>query len=175
MQFITSVAAKVVQANATTLTTGINDSITTLVFTDQVWTTGTPTITIGAENITLGATADGGTTWTGCTRGANATSNVAHVAGQEALVLGGEELLSSGSFNGTTFFSAIRVSANVQFTAGIDEDGTLKYKPRSSASQMELILPMARYQPANGKVFKVLVWLRYNEATEADFSAEMQS
>ena len=55
----------------------------------------------------------------------------------------------SHTFDGSTYLSAVRLSANVQFTAGIEIDGTLCYMPRSSHSQMELILPTARYQPAD--------------------------
>lgn len=175
MQFIASVARKLVAANATRLTTAITDSGTELVFDNQVWTSGTPTVQIGAEDITLGATADGGTTWTSCTREANSTTGVAHAAGQEVRVSGGTELLTSGAFDGSTYFSCIRISADAAFTVAVDEDGTVKYEPRSAFGQQELILPMARYQPAVSKEFTILVWLRYDEATEATFSAEMQS
>lgn len=172
MQFITSVAAKVVQANATVLASTLAQGATTVAVVDAVFSPGQD-VRIGEEQITLGASSDN-LTFTACTRGAGGTTDSAHGSGQEVLAASGAELLSH-SFDGNTYLSALRVSANVQFTCGIEQDGVLKYMPRSSHSQMELILPTVRYQPSASATFRVLAWLRADEAGEADFSAEMQS
>jgi len=172
MQFITSVAAKVVQANATLLVGSLAQGATSLSVAEAVFSPG-QNVRLGEEQITLGSSADN-LTFTGCTRGAGGTTDAGHGAGQEVLTAAGTELLSH-TFDGSTYLSAVRISANVQFTAGIELDGTLRYMPRSSHSQMELILPTARYQPAGSTSLRVLAWLRRDEAEQADFSAEMQS
>ncbi|MBW7996021.1 MAG: hypothetical protein FVQ81_05490 [Candidatus Glassbacteria bacterium] len=172
MQFITSVAAKVVKANATVLDGALAQGATTVVVAHDVFT-AVQSVRIGEEQITLGSTSDN-LTFTGCTRGAASTTDTDHADGQEVLDADGAELLSH-TFDGSTYLSAIRISANVQFTCGIEQDGTLRYMPRSSHSQMELILPTARYQPAGSSILTLLAWLRRDEAEEADFSAEMQS
>jgi hypothetical protein len=172
MQFITSVAAKVVQANATLLDGGLAQGVTSLTLAHAVFSPG-QSVRIGEERITLGSSGDN-LTFTGCTRGAGSTTDTDHAAGQEVLAASGTELLSH-TFDGSTYLSAVRISANVQFTAGIEQGGVLRYMPRSSHSQMELILPTARYQPAGSTSLRVLAWLRADEAVEADFSAEMQS
>ena len=172
MQFITSVAAKVVGANATLLEGGLTQGATSITVADAVFNPG-QTVRLGEEKITLGSSADN-LTFSGCTRGAESTTDTDHAAGQEVLSAAGAELLSH-TFDGSTYFSAVRISANVQFTAGIEIGGTLRYMPRSSSSQMELILPTVRYQPAPSTSMRVLAWLRRDEAAAADFSAEMQS
>ena len=134
MQFITSVAAKVVQANATLLEGSLAQGATSLTVADTVFSPG-QTVRLGEEKITLGSSSDN-LTFTGCTRGAGGTTDADHAAGQEVLDSGGTELLSH-TFDGSTYLSAVRLSANVQFTAGIEVDGTLCYMPRSSSSQME--------------------------------------
>jgi len=172
MQFITSVAAKVIQANAARLAASLSQGATYLTVTEAVFSPG-QSVRLGEEQITLGSSPDN-LTFTGCTRGAGGTLDAGHAAGQEVLAAAGAELLSH-TFDGSTYLSAVRISANVQFTAGIELNGTLRYMPRSSHSQMELILPTARYQPAGATTLRVLAWLRRDEAGEADFSAEMQS
>ena len=172
MQFITSVATKVVQANASVLAGTLAQGATTVTVVHDIFSPGQD-VRIGEEKVTLGSSGDN-LTFTGCTRGAGGTSDSAHDSGQEVLAASGTELLSH-TFDGGTYLSALRVSANVQFTCGIEQDGELRYMPRSSHSQMELILPTVRYQPAASTAFRVLAWLRADEAGQADFSAEMQS
>ncbi len=172
MQFITSVAAKVVQANASVLASTLAQGATTVTVVHGVFIPGQG-VRVGEEQITLGSSSDN-LTFSGCTRGAGGTTDSAHDSGQEVLAASGAELLSH-TFDGSTYLSALRLSANVQFTCGIEQDGVLKYMPRSSNSQMELILPTVRYQPAGSTTLRILAWLRADEAGQADFSAEMQS
>ena len=172
MLFITSVAARVVQANATVLDGQLAQGSSTVTVAHDVFTPGQD-IRIGQERITLGTSADN-LTFSGCTRAAGGTTDTDHGDSQEVLAWSGAELLSH-AFDGDTYLSALRVSANVQFTCGIEMDGVLRYMPRSSHSQMELILPTVRYQPSDTTTMRVLAWLRRDEAEQADFSAEMQS
>jgi len=162
----------VVQANMTLLDGDITDVATQIKVIHPIFIE-TNTVRIGAEEITLGPTADGGYTFTGCTRHANGTSAAAHKSGQEVGIKGGASVVSF-AFGGTEYYSMMRVSGNVAFTAGVIKDGVVQYKPKSIPADLEKVFPSVRYQVGAGITFGVSVWLRADEAEEAAFSGIIQ-
>jgi len=157
-------------ANATKLTTAIDDNDTTLVFDHSVFTDGQG-ITIGGEPITLGTTADGGTTFTGCTRGGSPT---AHADGQEAWLTAGVDLVDH-EFDGIENFNAFSAYADIDWVVGITEDGTLIERIGLNFPNLAFFRPFHRYVPANLKTFGLVAWLRADNAAECEICGGIQA
>jgi hypothetical protein len=175
MQFIAQTGPRglVVQANATRLSADLDSSAQDFYVQYDIFA-NSAVVTIGEEDIAIGTH---GTHSTGCTRGANSTTPAAHKSGQNVRLAPGTELLSK-TFNGSTYLSAIRCGGDVEGIFAVQVDGTIKYIAHTTPYQLELVFPMARCQPANNTVIKVLVWLvkhADNPLDEAVFFAEMQS
>lgn len=157
-------------ANATLLTTAIDAAGTTLVFDNKVFSNGN-SITIGGETITLGTTADGGTTFTGCARGGSPET---HAAGQEVFLAAGTELVTH-TFDGLETFNAMAASADAEITIGIKEDTTIKERVRLSTYNLSWFRPFRQETPVDDKTWALVVWLRYDIKTECEVSGAFQA
>ncbi len=162
----TGARGKVVSHNAANLAQALSLGAATM-YLDTDCFSDNDVVTVGEEDILI---TSHGTTCT-VTRGQNGTSDTDHETGANVRLAAGTELLSH-SFDGSTYLSAIRCGGESEAAFGIKIDGTIKYIALSSPHQLELMFPMARYQPGNGTTIKVLVWSWQNEAV---FWAEMQS
>jgi len=170
MVYLASTEKMKLTANATLLTTAVDADDTTLVFDNKVFSNGN-SITIGGETITLGTTADGGTTFTGCTRGGSPET---HAAGQEAFLAAGTELVTL-TFDGIKYLNAFSASANAEITIGIKEDATIKERVRLSSYNLSWFRPFHREVPANEKIWSLVAWLRYDVKTECEASGALQA
>ena len=168
MQTIAQTASrgKVVSQDATNLSQALAQGATTM-YLDVDCFSDSDIVTVGEEDILI---TSHGTTCT-VTRGQNGTSDTDHADGANVRLAAATELLSH-NFDGSTYLSAIRCGGETEAAFGIEIGGTIKYIALSSPHQLELLFPMARYQPGNGTTIKVLVW---SWQPEAVFWAEMQS
>jgi len=147
-----------VQYNMTALAVNLAQGATEMQISADIFANST-VVTIGEEDVTVTAR---GTTAT-ITRGTNSTSDVYHASGQLVRKVGGEEILSH-TFDGSTYLSAIRCGAPCEAFFAIEIDGVIIYAAQQTPYQLELFFPMARYQPANNTVIKVLAWVPTSRA-----------
>jgi hypothetical protein len=168
MQLIaqTGPRGRVVRANATTLAQALAQGSSAMQVAADVFQDG-EVVTVGEEDLRVE------THGVVCTvsRGVNGTADEDHAAGQNVRRAAGAELLSR-VFDGAAYLSAIRCGGEVEALFGIETDGGIKYIAPSTPYQLEVLFPMARYQPAEGFQIRVLVW---TWAGEAVFWAEMQA
>ncbi len=94
-----------------------------------------------------------------------------HPAGANVRLAGGTELVAH-TFDGVEWLSAIRCAGECEALFGLELDGVLCYLAPSSPYALEVLFPMARYQPAAGCTLRVLVWSWTDRAV---FWAELQS
>lgn len=161
----TGARGKVVEQNATRLAQELGAGETMMYVEDDIFTAG-DIVTVGEEDIridTAGATCT-------VTRGMNSTTDADHPAGGNARLASGRELLSH-SFDGATYLSALRCGGEAEAMFALEVAGTVSYVCASTPYQLEVFLPMNRYQPAGGTEVRLLVW---SWQTEAVFWAEMQ-
>ena len=159
--------------NMTTLATGIDNSITTVVLSDALFVEA-QIVVIGGEQITLGSTGDS-LTFTGCTRGGGEGAE-SHAAGQEASLYGGTVIVTH-TFNGTSYLNVYLGSANVEAMFAILVSGVEISRSRTAPDNLDFYKPVARYQPAGTTIIAIAGFLKAGAVStdEAEFSATLQS
>ena len=173
MEYLASVGTRglTIAANATTVNEVLDNSETDVTVThDDVFVAG-QTITVDQEDITLTTDSGDSKTFTGCARGANSTTPVAHVNGANAILAGGTQLLTF-TFNAVTaeYLKGIHASSmDVQAVYAFSYDGTTIFRKPSTANNRGVFLPMASWQGGVSKVLRIYVWLFRGEAENGVF------
>lgn len=161
-----------VAANASTLNGTISAVATTVVVISAGIFVEGNTVTIDQEDITLGPTADGGLTFTACTRQANSTTGAIHNSGANVRLAAGTQLLTH-TFDGSEDLIGIHVGGQAIGMFGIEYDGVILRLPQTTAFKLDAFCPMRSVTPANTKVLRVLVWLWPTEAAKCVFWADV--
>jgi len=173
MQYAAKTSSFRMTPNMTTLNGAIDDSVTTIIVSADVFSNGN-IIVVGGEQITLGTSGDG-LTYTGCTRDGGEGAE-AHADGQEASLYGGTAIVSH-TYDGTTYLNVYHGSANVEAMFVNVIDGVEILRSRTGSDNTDYCKPVARYQPGDTVVISIGGFLKHGAVTgnEAEFSACLQS
>lgn len=166
---IASAVKKVIAGNATLLNGAINNSVTTIVIDNDVFSNG-DIIQVGQEWIAIGTA---GTTCTGCTRGYSTSDAAAHGDNQEVVLAAGTTLLSHAFTTET--LRGIRFNGNIDFSIGFYVDSVLKYAENYNFPVLGDLWPFPDTVPGS-YTLKLGIWVREDILTaasvdEAEFNA----